>query len=758
MMVQSCLMWLVHVLPAVALTITAPSQTIPSLAPLLSCASENLIEDVAFETIDLDDSVWTVLPPTAGAVVDGYLHLSAEAIQSQALLIQTVTGAVAEETYSVSFDFRLTAGSCTVDLVLNGANVGVSTLTAGSWQTITKQWTAVSSEADMLILISCPGATILGATVDVNNFSFEKRCGSFTSTSVSVPTKTPSGSPVATSTPLASSVSPSGHSSSEGSGSSSLSSVSPSSTVGPITLTTPITASSGAIKPSASTPGAPAFSQSTAPTTAASVKPASSSPAGTPTPHSTTTITGPVNPASSSVIESSASTPGIPEFSETTAPTTVASVKPTSSSPAETPTPDMTTSTVFTTRTATIKACPSTITNCPATDKTTHITTETIIVSTTVCPVGDATTTTDGSSPTSLSGSDNDYTISTILSTRTVTLTQCPETVTDCPARDQTTHVTTETIVAGTTSVPINTAVATTTPGAVHTSTVPVQTATAVLSSDTKTSTAYSVVTITGTATSEESSPTSLSGSDNDYTISTILSTRTVTLTQCPETVTDCPARDQTTHVTTETIVAGTTLVPINTAVTTTASGAVYTSTVPVQTATAVVSSETRISTDYSIVTVTGTATTEGGVISETSVSRVGESGPGSGVSANQGEGEDEDSTGSGSGSGSGSDISAGSNTGHPSNLPGITLTRISSATPSISAGIHSATAKVSPAAASSPTAATGTGAGASTGSGSTTESSSSASASPVFNRASSSTVSGALSALGVIAAVALFL
>lgn len=74
-MVQSCLMWLVHVLPAVALTITAPSQTIPSLAPLLGCASENLIEDVAFETIDLDDSVWTVLPPTAGAVVDGYLFV-----------------------------------------------------------------------------------------------------------------------------------------------------------------------------------------------------------------------------------------------------------------------------------------------------------------------------------------------------------------------------------------------------------------------------------------------------------------------------------------------------------------------------------------------------------------------------------------------------------------------------------------------------------------------------------------------------------
>ena len=75
MMVQSCWMWLVHVLPAVALTITAPGQTLPSLAPLSGCSSENLIEDVAFETIDLDDSVWTILPPTAGTAIDGYLFV-----------------------------------------------------------------------------------------------------------------------------------------------------------------------------------------------------------------------------------------------------------------------------------------------------------------------------------------------------------------------------------------------------------------------------------------------------------------------------------------------------------------------------------------------------------------------------------------------------------------------------------------------------------------------------------------------------------
>lgn len=75
MMVPSHLMWPVHVLPAVALTITAPAQTTPSLAPLSGCGSENLIKDVAFESIDLDDSVWTVLPPNGGAAVDGYLFV-----------------------------------------------------------------------------------------------------------------------------------------------------------------------------------------------------------------------------------------------------------------------------------------------------------------------------------------------------------------------------------------------------------------------------------------------------------------------------------------------------------------------------------------------------------------------------------------------------------------------------------------------------------------------------------------------------------
>ncbi|KAJ5507777.1 hypothetical protein N7527_009920 [Penicillium freii] len=47
---------------------------------------------------------------------------------------------------------------------------------------------------------------------------------------------------------------------------------------------------------------------------------------------------------------------------------------------------DFTIPTVYSTRT-----CPSSVTNCPLRSKTTYLTTETLIVSTTVCPVADAT-------------------------------------------------------------------------------------------------------------------------------------------------------------------------------------------------------------------------------------------------------------------------------------------------------------------------------------------------------------------------------
>ncbi|RAK84862.1 hypothetical protein BO79DRAFT_247876 [Aspergillus costaricaensis CBS 115574] len=117
------------------------------------------------------------------------------------------------------------------------------------------------------------------------------------------------------------------------------------------------------------------------------------------------------------------------------------------------------------TRAATVTACPSSVTNCPLRSKTTYVTTETLVVSTTVCPVADSTgssgaminetahppsaTVADGKSGGSMG--DSDITTSTILSTRIITVTACPSSVTNCPLRSKTTYASTETLVVGST-------------------------------------------------------------------------------------------------------------------------------------------------------------------------------------------------------------------------------------------------------------------------------------------------------------------
>ncbi|KAJ5623173.1 hypothetical protein N7490_011778 [Penicillium lividum] len=177
-----------------------------------------------------------------------------------------------------------------------------------------------------------------------------------------------------------------------------------------------------------------------------------------------------------------------------------------------------TTSTVLTTRTATITACPSSQADCLASAKTTFVTTETLVVSTTVCPLTEEPRPTTGSQPNYGSGSaaqsghltQEGSTKSTILSTRTATITACPSNVTDCPASAKSTFVTTETLVVSTTS----------------------------------------------------GSGTSLSSHSvqEEMTTSTALSTRTATITACPSSVIDCPASEKSAYVTTETIVVSTTV------------------------------------------------------------------------------------------------------------------------------------------------------------------------------------------------------
>ena len=86
------------------------------------------------------------------------------------------------------------------------------------------------------------------------------------------------------------------------------------------------------------------------------------------------------------------------------------------------------------------------MTGCPATIKTTYVTTETKIVSTTLCPITEA----EGSHLTKVPTADSDSYTSTILTAQYITVLLSAATVTQCPARSQTTYRSIQTVVAGT--------------------------------------------------------------------------------------------------------------------------------------------------------------------------------------------------------------------------------------------------------------------------------------------------------------------
>ncbi|KAJ5901198.1 hypothetical protein N7504_007191 [Penicillium tannophilum] len=174
----------------------------------------------------------------------------------------------------------------------------------------------------------------------------------------------------------------------------------------------------------------------------------------------------------------------------------------------------------------------ATITACPnfSKDRTTHITTETIVLSTTVCPITAEETATQSTSSHELPSS----TTSTVLSTRTATITACPSGVTKCPVASQSTYVTTEMIVVSTTVCPITAAEATASP------------------------TIDTAMDISPATASSEIFP-ALSG---ELTTETLLEATTRTITACLSTVTDCPASQKSTYTTIETFVATVTVAP----------------------------------------------------------------------------------------------------------------------------------------------------------------------------------------------------
>ncbi|OKL57872.1 hypothetical protein UA08_06669 [Talaromyces atroroseus] len=122
-----------------------------------------------------------------------------------------------------------------------------------------------------------------------------------------------------------------------------------------------------------------------------------------------------------------------------------------------------------------------------------------------------------------------EFTTSTIVTTVVRTITSCAASVTDCPARERSTFLTTETSVVGTTGCPVTAAESST---IVHKTAVP-------------------SITSTGEISSQQ------------MTTSTVFTTQLHTVTACPASVTDCPASQKTIYVKTETVEAYTTVCPV---------------------------------------------------------------------------------------------------------------------------------------------------------------------------------------------------
>ncbi|KAI1418671.1 glycoside hydrolase family 16 protein [Hypoxylon sp. FL1857] len=100
-----------------------------------------------------------------------------------------------------------------------------------------------------------------------------------------------------------------------------------------------------------------------------------------------------------------------------------------------------TTSTIYTTSVHTITSCAPTVTNCPAGG---YVTTETISVGTTVCPVTESGS---SPKPTTTASVPEGYTTSTVEVTKTYTITSCKPTVTNCPVGSVTTEISVTTTV-----------------------------------------------------------------------------------------------------------------------------------------------------------------------------------------------------------------------------------------------------------------------------------------------------------------------
>ncbi|KAJ5933675.1 hypothetical protein N7454_006004 [Penicillium verhagenii] len=419
------------------------------------------------------------------------------------ILSQEVSGLSSGVTYTLSMWWQLYAegtGSCTMSAIFDDINLGSQTIpsTSGSaWKQFTATHSANDDDGDLEIQIVCSsGSFSEESEVNFANIIITgpvEVCTTATLTPTSTPTPTP------TPTPTSSMVVSTSISANSAASSSSLAKPASSSPIIPLASSSAVASVRPVTTPASSMPAT--FSSAIIPVSSRSVaiasssKPASSSstrrrrPIRTRLPCSS----GASHPASANSIRFSSATPlkSSSVASGSSIPSSVPVVKPKSAQTEE-----------------------SSSTSSPS-------------VTSPVQPLQPQTTGPASQlEPTTASGQ---FTTSTIVTTQVRTITSCAASVTDCPARDRSTFLTTETVVVGTTICPV-----------------------------TATETGVGAGGNIATMTAPPAQASSL-----QMTTSTVFTTQLRTVTACPEWVTDCPASEKTSYVTTETVEVYTTICPV---------------------------------------------------------------------------------------------------------------------------------------------------------------------------------------------------
>ncbi|PYI14795.1 hypothetical protein BO99DRAFT_446655 [Aspergillus violaceofuscus CBS 115571] len=502
-----------------------------SVAASVTCSNEvvNAFTNPSFETGDASDwTAWiaSATATTMGDVLSGdasdgtyYLSINADPYYWK-YIKQTVTGLEVGKTYSLSVDYKVTAAAASIPTIYNTCNLGwmldrwgsffdrtttAATLSGGEaeWATYTAAFTPTSSSHTMMFLFACNDYTTF--TFDLDNFLLPVSTQQVCTTSAEVvtpttslvaisPSSVPASSAVSASATPSSAVSPASPISSPVVPSSSL--VSTPTTLSPSALVTPTASVASSSSAVASTPAvsSPPIISASSSVSIPIIRPSQSTANSLIPPRSSPIRSlSSVVPSSSPVVSFASSQPVVTRSAGQ------------SSAPGFTPFPVRT----FATSLSQPGRISSSAPNVGSSQSSIPAVTPSISAHESRTTLGSA------------SADSGAFITSTLLTTRTATVTACPSSVANCPASERTTSLTTETVVIGTTICP---------------------------------------------ATNPAAQPTAPAGSGPDselLTTSTVFTTRTSTITACPSTVANCPASAQSTYVITETLVDYTTICPI---------------------------------------------------------------------------------------------------------------------------------------------------------------------------------------------------